>query len=146
IGLEAHTLRAIAVALLDAALGVKPVAAHVPLADRAARARLRIGPAHDADDVIAGLEPAIRGRFDHAGQRLVPEHETVIACRRPAILAAQDLGVGPAHAHREHLRQHGALAAIRLTDVVEPRGAGLAGNHRDRAHVSGSRRRTRSWT
>ena len=58
--LDAEKIRAVAIALLDAALGVAAVLAHVPFADGAIGTRHRIGPAHDADDEIAGLEAASR--------------------------------------------------------------------------------------
>ena len=51
----------IAVALLDAALRVAAVAAHVPFADRAVRARHGIGPPHDADDQVAARKPLSAG-------------------------------------------------------------------------------------
>src|SRR5690242_8158866 len=58
LGLEAKPLRAIAVALLDAAFGVEAVAAHIPFALAAAEAGNGIGPADDADDEIADAEAA----------------------------------------------------------------------------------------
>src|SRR5262249_49192340 len=63
IGLDAELLGAEPVALLDAALDVAAVAAHVPLAGRAGRARDRIRPAHDTDEVVAGREAAARRRL-----------------------------------------------------------------------------------
>ncbi len=62
-GLDAEALGAIAVSFLDTALGVAPVAAHVPLAGGAGRTRLRIGPPHDADHEVARCEPAAGGGF-----------------------------------------------------------------------------------
>src|SRR5579863_9975799 len=56
--LDTEKIRAVAVALLDAALGVAAVAAHIPFADGATRTRHRIGPAHDTDDKIARFEAA----------------------------------------------------------------------------------------
>ena len=44
--------------LLDAPLGVLPVAAHVPFPDRAVGARHRVGAANDPDDQVAGLQAA----------------------------------------------------------------------------------------
>ena len=66
--LERHQLGAVAVPALDAALGVEPVAAHVPLAARAAGAGLGVGPAHDARHQVAGLE-ARAGRARRARAR-----------------------------------------------------------------------------
>src|SRR5580692_7562334 len=54
--LDAEKIRTVAVAFLDAALGVAAIAAHVPFADGAARTGHRIGPPYDADHEIAGLE------------------------------------------------------------------------------------------
>ena len=51
-----------AVDLLDAALGVAAVAAHVPFADRAGWAGHRVGAPDDADDQVAGGERAGRAR------------------------------------------------------------------------------------
>ena len=86
--LDAEALGAVAVPLLDAALGVAAVAAHVPFAGGAGRAGLRVGPAHDADDEVAGRDLAIRGRGFHRAQRLMAEHQAPLArearCRRPA--------------------------------------------------------------
>src|SRR5262249_45898087 len=104
-GLDAKLLGAVTVALLDAALDVAAVAAHVPLADRAGRARHRIGSAHDADDQVAGLEAAVRRRLLHAPERLVSEHETLLAGRRRAVLSGDDLAIGAADAERERARQ-----------------------------------------
>ena len=52
--LDRHELGAVAVERLDAALRVLAVAAHVPLAPRAARARHRVGAPDDAGDQLAG--------------------------------------------------------------------------------------------
>src|SRR3984885_3619105 len=82
--LDAEDIRAVAVAFLDAALGITAVAAHVPLADGAGRTRHRIGPAHNADDEIAGLEPAAgRGLF-YVAERLGGDPQPLLARRRPA--------------------------------------------------------------
>ena len=75
--LDAELLGAIAVALFDAALGVEPVAAHVPFADGAGRTRHRIGTAHDADHEIAARKAAALRRFFDAAERLVPEDQTL---------------------------------------------------------------------
>src|SRR6185312_8014968 len=73
--LDAELLGAIAVALFDAALGVEPVAAHVPFADGAGRTRHRIGTAHDSDHEIAARKPAALRRFFDAAERLVAEDQ-----------------------------------------------------------------------
>jgi hypothetical protein len=53
---EAKAFRAVTVTLLDAALGVAPIAAHVPFAHGAIPAGHRIRTAHDADDEIIGVQ------------------------------------------------------------------------------------------
>ena len=70
IRLDAELLAAIAVALFDAAFGVLAVAAHVPFAGGASRARHRIGPSHDADDEIAALEAAAGRRLLRRGRAI----------------------------------------------------------------------------
>src|SRR5207237_1645372 len=55
-----------AVRLLDAALGVLPVAAHIPLAERAVDARQRIGLSDDPDHHVSDGEAAVWRRFDYA--------------------------------------------------------------------------------
>src|SRR5881628_1002703 len=65
--LDAEALRTVAVPLLDAALGIAAIAAHVPFAGSAGRTRHRIGPAHDADHAVADGKTAACGRpFDRA--------------------------------------------------------------------------------
>ena len=75
IRLDAEALGCIAVAILDAALGVEPVAAHVEFAPGAGVAGGRVGTADDPDDEVAGREVAVRGRFLDDPERLVPEHQ-----------------------------------------------------------------------
>ena len=89
LGLDAPSLRHVAVDGLDPALGVLAVAAHVPLAHRAARARDGVGTPDDADDEIA-LREAARGARDRrtATERLVAEHE------------ARSCPVAPSRTHR----------------------------------------------
>ena len=57
--------------LLDAALGVLPVAAHVPFADRAVRARHRVGAPDDPDDQVTRLQAGVGPRVHDPAQRLV---------------------------------------------------------------------------
>src|SRR3974377_621888 len=76
LGLDPPALRHEAVDLLDAALGVLAVPAHVPLADRAVRTRDGIGASHDADDEIALLQRGGRAGIEDAAERLGPEGET----------------------------------------------------------------------
>ena len=81
IRLDAELLGAVAVALLDAALGIAAVAAHVPFAGGAGRARHRIGPPHDADHQIAALEAAARRRFLDAAEQFMTDDQALL---RPA--------------------------------------------------------------
>lgn len=60
---NAKMFAAISVTLLDAAFGVLPVAAHIPLACGAGRARHGVGPPHDADNQIATHDAATGRRF-----------------------------------------------------------------------------------
>ena len=96
-GLDAKTLGAEAVPLLDTALGVAAVAAHVPLTGRAGDTGHRIGPPHDADDVVARRE-AVAGRGgDHFAVGFVAEHQPAAAGRCFTVFAADDLAVGVLH-------------------------------------------------
>ena len=119
LGLDPPALRHEAVDLLDAALGVLAVAAHVPLANRAVRARHGVGAPDDADDQVAFAERAGRTRIDDAAERLVAEHQPRLARRRPAVLAFDDLDVGPAHADGDRLDEHGPVARVGLGNVLE---------------------------
>ena len=104
--LDAKALRAVAVPVLDAALRVAPVAAHVPLADGAGAARLRIGPAHDADDEITGRKAATLGSgLDRAERFMAQARGAAHRGSRP-VKSRQDLAVGAAHAQRQGLRQN----------------------------------------
>ena len=119
LGLDPPALRHEAVDFLDAALGVLAVAAHVPFTDRAVRARHRVGAPDDADDQVALAERAGRTRVDDAAERLVAEHKPRLARRCPAVLAFDDLDVGPAHADGDRLDEHGPVARVGLRDVIE---------------------------
>ena len=63
--------------------------------------------------------------IDDAAEGFVPEHETRLARRRPAVLALDDLDVGPAHADGDGFHEHRALARVRLGDVFQTCGAGF---------------------
>src|SRR5580704_9327995 len=71
--LDAEKIRTVAVAFLDAAFGVTAVAAHIPFADRAGRTRHRIGPPHNPDDKIAGLESGIGRSLLNLAERFVAD-------------------------------------------------------------------------
>src|SRR5262249_32763430 len=66
-------------------------------------------------------------RLDHLAQRFVAEHEPLLAGRRFAVGAGEDLAVGPAHAERPGPHQDRALLRRRIGHVVEPCRIGGAG-------------------
>jgi hypothetical protein len=132
--LDAKTLGAVAVPLLDAALGVAAIAAHVPFADGTGRARLRVGAADDTDHEVAGRDLAIRRRRFHHAQRLMAENEAPLAGRRGAVGAHEDFAVGRAYPERARTHQDGAVRQRRFGYLVEPGGVGDSGQNRDCAH------------
>ena len=134
IRLDAEVLAAVTVALLDAALGVAAVAAHVPFAGGAGRARHRVGPPHDADHQIAGFEAAAGRRFLDAAEQFMTDDQALLPRRRPAIMASDDLAVGAANAERQRAHQHCAIARRRRLDVIEPDGIGTARYDGEGAH------------
>jgi len=83
--LDAKALSGVTMSLLDAALGVSPVAAHVPFADGAGRTRQRIGAPHDADDQIARNQTTIgRGSLD-TPERFMSQHQSCLTGRRGTV-------------------------------------------------------------
>ena len=60
--------------------------------------------------MVAGREAAVRRRFAHAAERLVAEDQPLVAGRRFAVVARDDLAVGAADAERERLDQDRAFA------------------------------------
>ena len=125
--LDAKIFGAVAMAFLDAPLGVAAVAAHVPFAGGAGAARHRIGSAHDADDEISGGKPAFRRRGLHPPKRFMAEDQPLLARRRGAILAGNDLPVGPAHAERHRATSTAPSARRGLGDILQ---AGRIANSR----------------
>jgi hypothetical protein len=125
--LQRDDLRAVAVELLDAALAVAALAAHVELAAGASRAGVGIGAADDAGDDVAGDELRPVRHLSHAPERLVPEDEAGAVRRRPAAGAGDDLSVGAAHPEGDHLDEQLAVAAVGLGDGRELLAAGPAG-------------------
>src|SRR5207245_7224430 len=93
LGLDSVQLAAVAVALFDTALHIAAVAAHVPVAGGAAGAGHGVGSPNDADHEVAGLEPAFRWSVDDFSDRLVPQHQVLVARRRPAVALKRDLGI-----------------------------------------------------
>ena len=105
LGLDAPALRHEAVDLLDAAFSVLAVAAHVPLANRAVRARHGVGTPDDADDEIALLKARL-GPGSRRGRAIRARAPGGFARRRPAVFALDDLDVGAAHADRDGFDEH----------------------------------------
>src|ERR687886_322072 len=56
-----------------------------------ALARIVVGMAHDPGDQVARGQLAALGRLQHAAERLVAEHQPLVAGRRPAVVAVDDL-------------------------------------------------------
>src|ERR1700719_1360474 len=112
-------LGTVAVAFLDASLGVAAIAAHVPFSGRTGTARHRIWPAHDADDEISGDKPTFRRRSLHPSQRFMAEDQALLAGWRGAILSGNDLPVGPAHAERHRANEHRTVRRVGLGDILE---------------------------
>src|SRR5712691_9153306 len=132
--LDAEVVGAVAVPLLDAALGVAAVAAHVPFAGGARRAGNRIGPPHHADHKVAGGKSAAARRLQDAAERLMAEHEARVAGRRLPVKSGDDLAIGAAHAKRESFGQNRAIAQRRFRHLVQSCGIGNSRLDRERAH------------
>ena len=144
LGLDPPSLRHEAVELLDAPLGVLPVAAHVPLTHRAVAARHRVRAPDDAHDEVPGLQPGCRPRVEDPAQGLVSEHEPVAPRWGPTVVAGGNLDVGPADPDCHGLHEHrpGALLGLgHLLVAHRSRHAGLHGHclHRTRVSQGGPR-------
>jgi hypothetical protein len=119
---------------LDAVFGVLPVAAHVPLADPARRARYRVGPADDPDHQVTLGQPAVRRGLRHPAQVFVAEDEVGRAGRGFAVLGGDDLDVGAAESHREPVHQDGTVLGRRVGQVGEGEGTRRSGPDGQRVH------------
>jgi hypothetical protein len=82
-------------------------------------------------------EAASRTRIDHPAERLVAQHQPVLARRRPAVLALGDLRVGAAHANCHGLDQHRPVTLVRLGSVLVVGAARLLRLDGDRLHAQG---------
>ena len=122
--------------LLDAALGVLPVAAHVPFADRAVRARHRVGAPDDPDDQVTGLHAAVGPRVDDPAQRLVAEDDPLPPRGCPAVGAGGDVDVGSADAYCDRLNQNRAGALVGFGDFFAAKRVRDSGLNRDCLHDS----------
>ena len=123
--LDPPALGHVAVDLLDPALGVLAVAAHVPLADGAVGAGDRVRAADDPHHQVALLQGARRARVEDAAERLVAQHQARRARGRPAVLALDDLDVGPADPDGDRLDEDRALVDLGLRDLFAAGGSRL---------------------
>jgi len=98
------------------------VAAHVPDAGGAGRTGHRVRPAHDAGDEVTLAKATAVGRLLDATEGFVTEDQPLLAGRRPAIVASDDLAVGAADAKRQRADQHRTVAWRRLRDGLELNG------------------------
>src|SRR5262249_11842859 len=134
LGLDPPPLREVAVALLDPALGVAAVGAHVELARVAVGARCGVGTADDADHEVAGGPPRGWPGSGPPARRPGPEPQPVAARGRPAIRSLDDLLVRPADTDRHRFDEDAARMLGGLGDLVEASAAGAAGYDRQRLH------------
>ena len=111
-------LASVTVKLLDAALGIATVAAHVPLAYRTIRAGLGIGTANDSNNEVAWFHTTASRSVQNTSQRFVAKNETILPGRGPAVAAANDLYICAAHAHSKRPDEHATVAQIRLGHLV----------------------------
>jgi hypothetical protein len=108
---DAVALGGIAVAGVDPALGVSPVAAHVPLAAGAVRARHVVGATHDADDQIADGHRRLGRGFEHAAKRLVAEDEQISMSVPQTPMARVCTRIGPSTSGGSGMSVNAALPA-----------------------------------
>ena len=136
--IEQEMLGPEAVTLLDAALGVAAVAAHIPFADRAGRTRHRIRPAHHADHPVARRKTALRRRaLDHA-EGLMADHQPVMAGRRGTVMPGEDFPVGSADTKCQRTDQQAIPGRSWGGDVIEAQGTGRTGRNRECLHSTAS--------
>src|SRR4029077_4020802 len=82
-------------------------------------ARHRIRPADDADDEIPGDEPTVGRRKFHPAERFMAEDQPLFARRGSAILAGDDVAVGPAHPERHRADQQPTVREWWFGDILE---------------------------
>jgi len=133
--LDAKPFRAVAMSLLDAALGIAAIEAHVPVARGASRTEQRIGPPHDADNKIAARKiAALRSGLD-GPQGFVAKNETRLVRRRPAIVAGDNLAIGATNAERVRAHQDLTVGYRRQRNVLKIDGIGPARQDCQCAHT-----------
>ena len=121
--------------LLDAALGVLAVPAHVPLSHRAVRTGHRIGTPDDADDKVTLFEPAARARVHHPAEGFVAEHEACLARRGPTVLPLHDLDIGPADPDGDGFDEYRTFTHIGLRNFFQLGASRLPGLYSDCLHA-----------
>ncbi len=136
--IDAKTLGAESVEFLDPVFCVPTVAAHIPLAGAACAARLRVRMAHDPDDEIAAVQPAILRRFFDLAERFVTKNQLRAIGRGPAVVSRQDFAIRPADADRKRPNENRALAHVRFCDLAQRVRVGLLRYHRQCAHLGRS--------
>src|SRR5690349_7126440 len=107
--LDPETFGAEAMPVLDAALGVAAVAAHVPFTRCAGRTRQRIGAAHDSYDRIADRKSAAFRRLLHDAEGFMAKHEPLCALGIRAIQAMENFVIGAADAERARAHKNAAV-------------------------------------
>src|SRR6516225_71374 len=100
--------------LFNAAFSVLAVAAHVPFADRAIRARNRIGAPDNSDHEISSLKRSTCARIQDPTKGFVTQNQPRFAGGRPAILSRHDLNISSAHANSDGFNKHAALTLAGL--------------------------------
>ncbi len=124
----------------DAALGVLPVEAVVPLVVCTVQAWHRVRPPHDRVHQLTGRQVA--GRLDDPSERLMADDQMVVAPRGLAVLSGDELVVGPVDADRQHVDERLIRPGCRVRDLDQSVAGLLAGGDDDRSHdAPGSRSR-----
>jgi hypothetical protein len=104
-GFDAPALRHEAVNVFDPALGVLPVAAHVPFPHRAGRTGNRIRTPDDARHQVTFFKRTAGTWINDAPQRFMAQHQTCGSLRRSAIFSFHDLYVDPTDSNGDRFHQ-----------------------------------------
>jgi hypothetical protein len=83
-------------------------------------------------------QPRVRRRLANPAQRLMPQHQSLFAGRRLAILAGHDLQVGSADTDRQRIHQNRAIVDRRSRHLLHGDRSANLGSHRQRAHIDTS--------
>ena len=134
VGRDAEALAGVTVVLFDPPFRVLAVAAHVPLADGAVRARDGIRAAHDRHHQVAGHESGVCGGLAHVAEGFVADGEARFAGRGPAVVSVDDLDVGAAYADGSGFDEYRSVGGGWLVEIGEVDGTRLERNDGDGAH------------